>query len=253
MLTNLVGNAIKFTKVGEVIVCVSCDRENERECELRFKVIDSGMGIEPETQKRLFRAFNQGDTSMTRKFGGTGLGLAISRQLVQKMGGIIGLESAPGKGSTFWFTMRLQKSPAIPSVLDVDHRLINMRVLVVDNNATNCHLLHEQIIAWKMRNGTTSNGADALDWLRKAAREGDPYPLAIVDLDMPNMDGMALAREIKADPKIADTRLILLAGFGKGIRSGGVARSGVCGLLLQACAAICAVGLPRKRYPRRVG
>ena len=217
VLTNLVGNAVKFTKVGEVTVCVSCDTENERECELRFKVIDSGIGIEPETQKKLFRAFNQGDTSTTRKFGGTGLGLAISRQLVEQMGGIIGLESAPGKGSTFWFTMRLQKSPALPSVLDVDHRLINMRVLIVDNNATNCHFLHEQIIAWKMRNGTASSGAEALDWLRKAVREGDPYPLAIVDLDMPSMDGMALAREIKADPKIADTRLILLAGFGKGI------------------------------------
>ncbi len=219
MLTNLVGNAIKFTKVGEVTVCVSCDTENERECELRFKIIDSGMGIEPETQKKLFRAFGQGDTSTTRKFGGTGLGLAISRQLVQKMGGIIGLESTPGKGSTFWFTVHLKKSPALQSVLDGNHPLINMRVLVVDDNTTNCRFLHEQIIAWKMRNGTATSGADALDCLRKAAREGDSYPLAIVDLEMPSMDGMALAREIKVDPKIASTRLILLAGFGKGIHS----------------------------------
>jgi PAS domain S-box-containing protein len=219
VLTNLVGNAIKFTKVGEVIVSVSCDTENERGCEIRFKVIDSGMGIEPETQKKLFQAFNQGDTSTTRKFGGTGLGLAISRQLVEKMGGVIGLESTPGKGSTFWFTVRLQKSLALPPVANVNHRLINMRVLVVDNNATNCHFLHEQIIAWKMRNGIAASGADALDCLRKAAREGDPYPLAIIDLNMPSMDGMALARELKADPEIAGTRLVLLAGFGKGIRS----------------------------------
>ena len=123
VLTNLVGNAIKFTKGGEVTVRVSCDTEKERECELRFKVIDSGIGIEPETQKKLFKAFSQGDTSTTRKFGGTGLGLAISRQLVQKMGGIIGLESAPGKGSTFWFTVRLQKSRPLPSVSDENQEL----------------------------------------------------------------------------------------------------------------------------------
>ena len=219
VLTNLVGNAIKFTEAGEVTVRVSCDLENERECELRFRVSDTGAGIAPETQKKLFEAFSQGDTSTTRKFGGTGLGLAISRQLVKNMGGDIGLESAPGKGSTFWFTVRLQKSPALQSVLDGNHRLVNMRVLVVDDNTTNRRFLHEQIVAWKMRNGTATTGTDALDCMRRAAREGDSYPLAIIDLEMPNMDGMALAREIKADPEIAGTRLILLAGFGKRISS----------------------------------
>ena len=219
VLTNLVGNAIKFTDVGEVTVRVSCDMEKEQECELRFKVSDTGMGISPETQQKLFSAFTQADTSTTRKFGGTGLGLAISRQLVEKMGGKIGLQSALGKGSTFWFTVRLQKSPALQPVLDGNHRIANMRVLVVDDNTTSGLFLHEQIVAWKMRNGTATTGADALDRLRKAAQEGDSYLLAIIDLEMPNMDGLALAREIKADPEIAGTRLILLAGFGKRISS----------------------------------
>src|SRR6202035_1313485 len=193
VLTNIVGNAIKFTDVGEVTVRVSCDMEKEEECELRFKVSDTGMGISPETQQKLFSAFTQADTSTTRKFGGTGLGLAICKQLVEKMGGQIGLESALGKGSTFLFTVRLQKSPALQPVLDGNHRLANMRVLVVDDNTTSGLFLHEQIVAWKMRNGTATTGADALGRLRKAAQERDSYLLAIIDLEMPNMDGLALA------------------------------------------------------------
>ena len=215
VLTNLVGNAIKFTDVGEVTVRVSCDMEKEQECELRFKVSDTGMGISPETQQKLFQAFTQADSSTTRKFGGTGLGLAISRQLVEKMGGEIGVESAIGKGSTFWFTVRLRKSPSLQSTLDSDHRLVNMRVLIVDDNAVSGQFIHEQIVAWKMRNGIATTGAEALSRLQRAAREGDPYPLGIIDQQMPDMDGMSLAREIKADPTISDTRLILLASFGK--------------------------------------
>jgi PAS domain S-box-containing protein len=219
VLTNLVGNAIKFTEAGEVTVRVSCDQENESGCELRFKVSDTGKGIAPENQKKLFEAFSQGDTSTTRRFGGTGLGLAISKHLVEKMGGKIGLESTFGKGSTFWFTVRLQKSAA-PQPVPEDHDpLVNLRVLVVDDNRTSRRFLHEQVIAWKMRNGKATGGADALDCLRRAVREQDPYSLAIIDFDMPNMDGVALAREIKADPEIARTRLILLAGFGKRLNS----------------------------------
>ena len=217
ILTNLVGNAIKFTAAGEVTVRISCDTESESQCELRFRVSDTGVGISAEIQKRLFEAFTQADTSTTRKFGGTGLGLAISKQLVEKMGGTIGVLSLPGKGSTFWFSARLQKQPAPPSALDGNRIFVNARVLIVDDNATNGRFLHEQIIAWKMRSGTADTGSDALDCLRKAAQERDPYPLAIIDLDMLNMDGWALAREIKADPKIAGTRLILLAGLGQGI------------------------------------
>jgi two-component system, sensor histidine kinase and response regulator len=217
ILTNLVGNAIKFTATGEVTVRISCDTESESHCDLRFRVSDTGTGISSEIQKRLFEAFGQGDTSTTRKFGGTGLGLAISKQLAEKMGGTIGVLSVPEKGSTFWFTVRLQKQPVPPSALDANRIFINARVLIVDDNATNGRFLHEQIVGWKMRSATANTGSDALDCLRRAAQERDPYPLAIIDLDMPSMDGWALAREIKTDPKIAGTRLILLAGLGQRI------------------------------------
>jgi signal transduction histidine kinase/DNA-binding response OmpR family regulator/HPt (histidine-containing phosphotransfer) domain-containing protein len=219
ILTNLVGNAIKFTETGEVTVRVSHQTENERDCKIRFEVNDTGKGIAPEFQQKLFQAFIQGDTSTTRKFGGTGLGLAISKQLAEKMGGQIGLESTPGKGSTFWFSVRLLKATDLPAIQDGDQRLVNLRLLVVDDNRTSRRFLHEQIIAWGMRNGKATGGPDALDCLRRALREGDPYRLAIIDREMPNMDGLALAREIKADPEIAATRLVLLAGFGKRITS----------------------------------
>jgi len=219
VLTNLVGNAIKFTDAGEVTVRVSCDMENQQECELRFQVSDTGTGISSETQKELFKAFAQADSSTTRRFGGTGLGLAISKQLAEKMGGEIGVESALGKGSTFWFTVRLRKSSSLQSTLNSDHRLVNIRSLIVDDNPVSGQFIHEQIVAWKMRNGLATTGTEALSRLHRAVSEGDPYPLVIIDQRMPDMDGMALAREIKADPTISDTRLILLTSFGKRLSS----------------------------------
>jgi PAS domain S-box-containing protein len=226
VLTNLVGNAIKFTEVGEVTVRVSCDVEREQDCDLRFKVSDTGLGISPETQKKLFKAFSQADSSTTRKFGGTGLGLAISRQLVEKMGGEIGVESALGKGSTFWFTTRLRKSPPRLSTLDLNHRLINIRALVVDDHAVSGQFIHEQIAAWKMRSDLATTGAEALSRLYSAARERDPYQLAIIDQQVPDMDGMALAQKIKTAPTVSETRLILLAGFGKRVSSEELRASG---------------------------
>jgi two-component system, sensor histidine kinase and response regulator len=230
VLTNLVSNALKFTEAGEVSVRVSVDRESATEAELRFRVRDTGIGLTPEAQARLFEPFHQADLSTTRKFGGTGLGLAISRQLVERMNGQIGVESAPGKGSVFWFTARLQKQSAASSYPGVEHALVNTRVLIVDDNATSGSFLHEQIIGWRFRNGTATSGAEALELLRAARREGDPYPLAILDLQMPQMDGLTLARAIKADPLIADTLLILLTDFGQRIadeelRAAGIAES----------------------------
>ena len=213
VLMNLVGNAVKFTAQGEVTARVGMVRTEGDTVELLFEVVDSGIGIRPEVQGRLFAAFTQADVSTTRRFGGTGLGLAICRQLVERMSGKIGVESGQGTGSTFWFSLSLRrqetKEPAAPE----DHALVHCRVLIVDDNATSGGFLHEQITAWKMRNRTARTGVEALTRLRAAAQERDTYPLAIIDLDMPQMDGLALAREIKADRSIADTRIVLLTDF----------------------------------------
>ena len=216
ILTNLVANAIKFTHQGEVVVRIARESENLTHATLRFEVKDSGIGITPEAQARLFQAFSQADSSTTRKFGGTGLGLAITRQLVQLMQGQIGVTSALGNGSIFWFTLSLEKqfSDAKPPV-KCNHGLFDLRVLIVDDNATNRQILSHQIVAWKMKEGSAATGRQALDILTAAAAAGTPYDLALLDMQMPEMDGMTLARAIKADPAIACIRLIILTSLGQ--------------------------------------
>ncbi len=216
VITNLLGNAIKFTERGEVVVRVTRESETEREAVLGFTIRDTGIGIPEETQARLFRAFTQADNSTTRRFGGTGLGLAISKQLVEMMHGQIGVRSEPGKGSTFWFNVRLERQtgPAEPAPTIYFRDLFDLRVLVVDDNATNRQILRHQLYAWKMQKGSAANGYEALDLLRAASAEGKPYDLALLDMQMPEMDGMTLARSIKSDPSIAATRLIILTSMG---------------------------------------
>ncbi len=234
VLTNLLGNAIKFTQRGEVVVRVSIERNIESDTLLRFEVRDTGMGISPEAQARLFQAFNQADNSTTRKFGGTGLGLAICRQLVTMMQGEIGVVSAVGAGSTFWFTARLGKqlNPArVPPTNNVD--LANLHVLIVDDNETNRQILHNQVISWKMHNGSAKSGLEAMQILRARSATKNPYDLAILDLQMPEMDGLSLARTIKEDPDLANTRLILLSSLGDQIDAGTLAQHGISACLLK--------------------
>jgi CheY-like chemotaxis protein/HPt (histidine-containing phosphotransfer) domain-containing protein len=216
VLTNLLGNAVKFTEQGEVILRAEKDSETDNEVVIRFTVTDSGIGLDDAVKQKLFQAFTQADGSTTRKYGGTGLGLAISKQLVQLMGGQIGVDSVPGKGSSFWFTGRFTKqtSPAA-AIREGTVSLNELHVLIVDDNATNRKIVSHQLSSWGMSYQESDSGMRALELLRSAAAHGHPFDLAILDLMMPEMDGFELARRIKSDPSLAATRLVMLTSYGQ--------------------------------------
>ncbi|MDD5350330.1 MAG: response regulator [Chthoniobacteraceae bacterium] len=215
ILANLVSNAVKFTEKGEVFVRVSKEGERGRDVAVRFEVRDTGIGVSKEAQERLFKAFSQADGSTTRKYGGTGLGLAISRQLVSLMDGEIGVESAPGKGSTFWFTVRLAKQDGAQQADEPEAAgLDGLRVLVVDDNATNRHILHQHLSTWGMEPTCAASGREAMARLRCVPPSAPSFDLAILDMQMPGMDGLMLARAIKAEPKLSTLPLIMLTSMG---------------------------------------
>ncbi|PYS97301.1 MAG: hypothetical protein DMF65_11970 [Acidobacteria bacterium] len=234
VLTNLVGNAIKFTERGEVVVRAEKDCETDDYVVVRFSVSDTGIGIGEAARRNLFQAFVQADGSTTRKYGGTGLGLAISKQLVGLMGGEIGVKSEPGRGSTFWFTARFEKQdceaaaarPCVPS-------LENLRALIVDDNATNRKILSHQLSSWGMVHEEAESGARALVMLREASARGAAYDLAVLDLMMPGMDGFELTRAIKSDPDVAGVPLVLLTSFGQRGDSATARESGVAAYLTK--------------------
>jgi len=215
VLTNLIGNAIKFTEVGEVVVRVNCDSREEDHVVVRIEVQDTGIGMVPELRERLFRPFTQADSSTTRKYGGTGLGLAISRQLVELMGGALDMSSEPGKGSIFWFTVRLGR--AAEGLQVVAHRpdqLAGLHVLIVDDNRTNRVILQSQTAAWGMRAEIAEDAIAGLDRLRDAFTEGDPFDLALIDMQMPHMDGIELTQAVRGDPALFKTPLLMLTSLG---------------------------------------
>jgi two-component system, sensor histidine kinase and response regulator len=217
VLVNLVGNAIKFTPRGEVVVQVEKSSETADDVTLHFCVRDTGIGIAPEKQKTIFEAFVQADASSTRQYGGTGLGLSISSQLVGMMGGRIWVESEAGQGSTFHFTVRLDlASPPWEQTSRASAgSLYGLAVLVVDDNATNRRILGEILSSWGMHPTTTAGGAEALANLEQAREDGKPYPLIITDAQMPEMDGFTLIERIKQDPQLAGATIMMLTSAGQ--------------------------------------
>jgi signal transduction histidine kinase/CheY-like chemotaxis protein/HPt (histidine-containing phosphotransfer) domain-containing protein len=214
VMFNLVGNALKFTERGEVVVRVELEREEADAVVLRFEVADTGIGVPEEAQARLFSPFTQADRSTTRRYGGTGLGLAICRRLVELMGGEIGLLSQPGKGSTFWFTARFTGSTAAERPEHRAGSLAGFRALVVDDHRTSRDDLERQLRRWGLEAVAAPDGIRALQLLRDAASRKLPFHVALIDMHMPGIGGMELGRSIKGEPAIASTRLVLLTSIG---------------------------------------
>jgi len=219
VIVNLVGNAIKFTEQGEVIVQVEMAEGNlaqstdpDRPLTLHFAVRDTGIGIPPEKQQVIFEAFAQADTSTTRRHGGTGLGLTISLKLIELMGGRIWVESEVGRGSTFHFTARFAPEPSadVPIIAPRVPELEGLRVLVVDDNATNRRILSELLTSWGMKPTSVEDGPLALEALTSAAEAGEPYPLVLIDANMPGMDGFTLATRIERDANLAGATVMML-------------------------------------------
>jgi len=217
IVVNLVGNAIKFTEQGEVVVRVEPESQAEGQVCLHFAVTDTGIGISPEQQGLIFEPFAQEDGSTTRKYGGTGLGLTISSHLVAIMGGRIWVESEVGKGSTFHFTARfgLREESAVPPPAAWPANLLDLPVLVVDDHATTRRILQELLVNWRMRPVVVDSGRLALAALERAVAAGTPFPLVVLDAHMPEMDGFALAEQIRRRPELARTTVVMLTSAGR--------------------------------------
>jgi two-component system sensor kinase len=253
IVVNLVGNAIKFTARGEVVVTVAVEKSESRDpngdgaaaelasplhpdfCTLHFAVTDTGMGIPPEKQQLIFEAFSQADTSTTRRFGGTGLGLTISRELSALMGGRVWVESVPGKGSTFHFTARFSWQKDAVRLVEVPRpdALKDLSVLIVDDNATNRRILKDVVSAWEMIPTVADSGVVALDHLQRAAERGQPFRVVLLDVMMPDMDGFAVAQQMRRIPALERCPILMLSSAGQMQNAARLAELGVARCLLK--------------------
>jgi len=214
VLTNLVGNAVKFTSAGDVLVHVDLRERHGARLMVRFTVRDTGIGIGEEVLPNLFQPFTQADASTTRRFGGTGLGLAISKQIAEALGGTLAAESRVGEGSTFWFDVPLEEAAWDEESRELSvASLRDARVLLVDDNATNRRLLRHNLAAWGMQTDEVESGAEALARLREAAAAGTPYDLVLTDMSLPQMNGLVLSRLIKCDRDLAETHIIIISSL----------------------------------------
>jgi PAS domain S-box-containing protein len=217
VLLNVIGNAVKFTTRGEVVLRVSVDAVSPGRVTLHFAVSDTGIGIPLDKQERIFQAFTQADSSTTRRYGGTGLGLAIAHQLVELMGGRLGVESAEGRGSTFFFTATFEQPEAVaprPAIIK-PRALQGLRVLVVDDNGTNRRILEEMLASWQMKPTAVGDAVAALAALRTAASGGARFDVLITDCQMPDVDGFMLVRRLRRERRIAKTPVVMLTSVGQ--------------------------------------
>ncbi len=217
ILTNLVGNAVKFTEQGEVYLTVSLVKDSADSVMLLFEVTDTGIGIPQHEIDRLFQPFTQADNSDKRKFGGTGLGLVISKRLTEIMGGEIGVKSTPGKGSTFWFTVQLSKQPESAEEMKIRPRadMRGVRVCIVDDKEHSRRSMQDYLTSWGMPSVTAGSSREALQVLREAAARKEPCEIVLLDLQMPGVDGLELARMIKRNPDLVSTQIVLLTSVGR--------------------------------------
>ena len=221
IITNLIGNAVKFTEHGEVVATASLVEANDEAAFVQFEVRDTGIGISPQDQKRIFAAFSQADESMRRRYGGTGLGLSIAKELCEMMGGTLSVKSKPGAGSVFRFSVRLDRQQAGLTRIGETRRLPrDLRVLVVDDNHTNREILQDHLANEGVRVEAAGSGADAIELARRAAAGGLPFGIALIDMKMPDMNGLELARAIKVDPALAAMQLVLLTSVGEDLGAG---------------------------------
>ena len=241
VIINLVGNSLKFTEEGEIVIRVEMESETDDSVNLHFMISDTGIGIPEDKLDSIFKSFEQVDGSITRKYGGTGLGLSITRQFVEMMGGKIHVESPNnhqskgGLGSIFHFTVcfKLSRSEDFRVPRPKPQDLSGMPVLIVDDNTTNCILLQEMTISWGLVPTITANGREALDRFNKAFASGRPYPLILLDMQMPELDGFDVAKMIKSAPSGEDVRIIMLSSSGQRGDSDRCKESGISGYLLK--------------------